>query len=251
MKDLRSTLYPEVNFGGFSDIDFSVIFFNRVRSLLLPEHTVLDYGCGRGVLQSDPCSYRRDIQILQGSVHKVIGADVDEEAKSNPYIDEFHLLETEKIPLPSRSVDLCICRSVIEHMENPTNFFAEMSRVIKPGGYICLVTPNKYSYFGIASRMIPDRFHAWLLKKIMKSFREDHDVFPTFYNCNSIWKMRKDLSSNDFSNNLVYGYDGEPQYFSFSRILYQLGVLHQKAAPRSMKTIIFAFAKRDDSRIND
>ena len=245
MKDQRAALYPEIRFGGFSDIDFSVIFYNRVHSLVQPQHVVLDFGCGRGVLQNDPSTYRRDIQNLKGKVKKVIGADVDEDAHDNPYIDEFFLLKDATIPLPTDSVDLCICRSVVEHLENPSDFFAEMSRVLKPGGYLCLVTPNKYSYFGVASRLIPNRLHSKVLGRIMNSFREDKDVFPTYYRCNSIWKMRKDLAEYNFSDNLVYGYDAEPQYLSFSGLLYRLGVLHQKAAPRIIKTMIFAFAKRD------
>ena len=131
-------------------------------------------------------------------------------------------------------------------MENPVTFFAEMSRVIKPGGHICLITPNKYSYFGLASRAIPDRLHSKVLGKIMSSFREDEDVFPTYYRCNSIWKMKKYLTENNFSDKVVYGYDPEPQYLSFSKFFYWLGVLHQKIAPKVIKPTIFAFAKRDE-----
>ena len=83
------SFYPESKFGGFSDIDFSITFYNRVRSLLKPEHTVLDYGCGRGVLKEDPCTYRQEIQNLKGTVTKVIGVDVDPAAATNPYLDKF------------------------------------------------------------------------------------------------------------------------------------------------------------------
>jgi hypothetical protein len=42
---------------------------------------------------------------------------------------------------------------------------------------------------------------------------------------------------------VVYGYEAEPSYLSFSKIAYSLGVLHQKFAPQFMKPCIFAFGR--------
>jgi hypothetical protein len=42
----------------------------------------------------------------------------------------------------------------------------------------------------------------------------------------------------------VYGYQSDPAHFGFSRILYALGVLHQRLAPAAIKPAIFAFAER-------
>ena len=42
---------------------------------------------------------------------------------------------------------------------------------------------------------------------------------------------------------VVYGYEAEPSYLSFSTIAYSLGVLHQKFAPEFIKPAIFAFGK--------
>jgi len=46
--DYKQKFYPEVKFGGFSDVDGTIAFFNRVNALLQPSFTVLDVGCGRG-----------------------------------------------------------------------------------------------------------------------------------------------------------------------------------------------------------
>ena len=248
MLDNRKTLYPETSFGEFSDIDFAVTFFNRVNALIDPTSIVLDFGCGRGVHENDPSKYRRDIQILKGKVQRVIGVDVDEEASSNPYIDEFHLLASTSLPLEDASVDICISRSVVEHLEDPAAFFEEMKRVIRPGGYLCIVTPNKRSYFGIASRLIPNSIHSTVLKRVMpSSFRDDEDVFPTLYRCNTINEMKKILTQNEFAEHVVYGYEGEPQYLSFSSLAYRIGILHQKVAPHFIKPVMFVFAKRGTS----
>jgi hypothetical protein len=42
----------------------------------------------------------------------------------------------------------------------------------------------------------------------------------------------------------VYGYQSDPAHFGFSRALYALGVLHQRYAPRRIRTSIFVFAQR-------
>jgi len=42
---------------------------------------------------------------------------------------------------------------------------------------------------------------------------------------------------------VVYGYEAEPSYLSFSKSAYRLGVLHQRFAPRFLKPVIFAFGK--------
>jgi len=68
------------------------------------------------------------------------------------------------------------------------------------------------------------------------------DVFPTVYKCNSIRKLKNIMNKNGIEG-VVYGYEAEPSYLSFSKIAYFLGVLHQKFAPGFIKPAIFAFGK--------
>jgi hypothetical protein len=42
---------------------------------------------------------------------------------------------------------------------------------------------------------------------------------------------------------VVYGYEAEPSYLSFSKFAYALGVLHQKLAPGFLRPAIFAFGR--------
>jgi hypothetical protein len=47
--NIKEMFYPESRFGGFSDIDATITFYDRINSLIQKSDTVLDIGCGRGV----------------------------------------------------------------------------------------------------------------------------------------------------------------------------------------------------------
>ncbi|HDZ62048.1 MAG TPA: methyltransferase domain-containing protein [Nitrospirae bacterium] len=158
--------YPESRFGGFTEIDGTIPFYIRVNALLDPSSVVLDIGCGRGAYGEDHIPIRRDLQIFKGKVKKVIGVDVDKAAVSNPFIDEFHLTDNDSLPLDDATVDCCVCDYVLEHIEKPDHFFAEISRVLKKGGYLCIRTPNLWGYVSILSKLIPNRYHASVTEKV-------------------------------------------------------------------------------------
>jgi hypothetical protein len=88
-----SDFYPEGRFGGFTDIDGTVIFFSRVNALLTPASVVVDFGCGRGAYRDDPVPFRRNLRILKGKAASVIGLDVDPAGRDNPFLDRSHLLD--------------------------------------------------------------------------------------------------------------------------------------------------------------
>lgn len=237
----KEMFYPEARFGGFTDIDGTIAFFNRVNSLLDLSFTVLDVGCGRGAYANDQIPFRRKLRILKGKASKVIGIDVDQTAQDNPFLDEFHLIQKDHWPIESDSVDLIICDHVLEHINHPDQFFSEARRTLKDGGYFCIRTPNRWSYIGIAATLIPNKYHS-KVTSVVQEGRKVKDVFPTLYKCNSIRKIKDMMKKHDFEC-VVYGYEAEPSYLSFSKSAYWLGVLHQRFAPGSLKPVIFAFGR--------
>jgi SAM-dependent methyltransferase len=234
--------YPESRVGGFTDVDGTVIFYTRVNALLRPDSVVLDVGCGRGAYKDDPVPIRRDLRILRGKCQRVVGIDVDVGASANPYLDEFQLVTGHRWPVPDQAVDLCLCDFVVEHVDDPDAFFAECARVTRRGGYVCIRTANARSYVGIASRLIPNRHHAGVLSRA-QSRRRAEDVFPTRYRCNTARRLRDILRNHGFSA-VVYTYEAEPSYLRFSRLLYRLGVFHQRYAPSMLRVSLFAFGRR-------
>jgi len=83
---------------------------------------VLDVGCGRGEYADNTVAIRRNLRILKGKVAKVIGIDVDQSAPNNPFLDEFFLIEGESWPIETDSIDLIVCNSALEHIDNPDQF---------------------------------------------------------------------------------------------------------------------------------
>lgn len=86
---IHRRFYPELNVGGFSRVDGTIAFYQRVNALLRPDDVVIDYGAGRGLAHSDDVvPFRRELTLLRGKVRKVIGADVDPIVTTNPGVDE-------------------------------------------------------------------------------------------------------------------------------------------------------------------
>jgi len=235
--------YPERRFGGFSRIDGTIAFYTRVRALLPHRGHALDIGCGRGSWQEAKGDFRRDLQTLKGRCAHVLGIDVDPAAAVNPTLDEFRLIEdVNRWPVEDASIDLAVCDFVLEHLEHPAVFFAELRRVIRPGGHVCMRTPNTWSYVALLARLIPRKLHARTLKAAQPD-RKTQDVFPAFYRCNSKRSLSRLLLEHGFDA-AVIRHESEPSYLGFSRLAYRLGVFAHAIMPPPLRTTLFAFARR-------
>jgi len=239
--DFKEIFYPETKFGGFSEIDGTIAFYSRVNALLTPNDIVLDIGCGRARFQDDTVRFRRELRVIKGKVERVVGIDITKESEKNPYLDEFRLLEDDSWPAADNEFDLCICDWVIEHIMNPELFFSEAARVVRPGGYLCIRTSNKYGYARVITQIIPNRFHATVLSKVQHG-RKEEDVFPVYNKCNTKKIMRSHLDQVGFDH-VVYTHESEPAYLNFSRFVYMLGVLYHKIIPSPLKSTLFVFAR--------
>ena len=237
----KEVYYPEARFGGFTDIDGTIAFFERVNSLLDSSFVVLDVGCGRGAYGEDSVPARKNLRIFKGKVAKVIGIDVNKSAQENPFLDEFYLIKGNSWPIQNDSIDLIVCDNVLEHIENPDQFFLEIRRVLRNGGYLCIRTSNRWSYVALSATLIPKKYQSKVISMVQDG-RKDEDVFSTMYKCNSIRKIKNIMNKSGFEC-AVYGYEAEPSYLSFSMIAYFFGVLYQRFAPRFLKPAIFAFGR--------
>jgi SAM-dependent methyltransferase len=118
---------------------------------LTPGDTVLDLGAGAGL---DAFVARREV----GAAGRVIGVDMTPEMVSKARGNasqagfdnvEFRLGEIEHLPVRSESVDVVISNCVLNLVPDKPRAFAEIHRVLKPGGHFCISDI-------VASRQLPD-----------------------------------------------------------------------------------------------
>jgi len=237
--------YPEYRFGGFTRYDGTVHFYSRVRALLGEDDVILNVGCGLGSYQQDVCEYRRDLRNMMGANRTVIGIDIDSAADANPLVDEFRLIEdVNHWPVEDTSVDLVLADYVLEHVENPEQFFREAWRVMKTGSYFCARTPNAFSYVALIARIIPNRFHAQVTAIAQATRREE--VVPTVYRCNSKSKLRRLLRRQGFDH-VVYRIEPEPAYMLFSRAAFRVAAIVHRFLPPFLQSTLLMFARKVES----
>jgi len=123
-----------------------------VEKLASHDATILDIGCGAGGLH----------HVVAPLFHRYIGCDVVE-YPGFPKGAEFIKvdLETGNVPLPTGSVDVAIAVETIEHLESPRALLREMSRVVRPGGYVIVTTPNNLSFLSKLTFIVKGQFNAF------------------------------------------------------------------------------------------
>ena len=129
--------YAGVDFSRYSQYWWSNRYYARlVRHYAPQQGKVLELGCGMG-------------HLLAWLVdrYQVVGCDINPwalaQARQNVPSGQFLLLSgDEPYSFPGAAFDVLVAKHVVEHLHHPEQAIAEMSRVLKPGGLLILVTPN-------------------------------------------------------------------------------------------------------------
>jgi SAM-dependent methyltransferase len=241
---LQARFYPETRVAGFSHVDGSVDFWSRVNALAGPDAQVLDYGAGRGAfIATDPSPYRARLKTLKGRVARVTGCDVDPAVRDNPYLDAADIIDfAAPLPYADAGFDLITANWVFEHVADPRHVAAELMRVLKPGGWICAATANRFGYVALMASLVPNRRHGAVMTKAVPGWQE-RDVFPTLYRMNTAAKLR-DLFGRHGAEVIAYTRSSEPSYHFNSALLYRGFMLLHDLLPRGLQTGLFAFIRK-------
>lgn len=195
--------------------DDSMILLRDLVAQRLPEQaSVLDAGCGHGNFVIDE---------LRDRISHAVGIDVNREVMSkNICLDEVVIGRLEALPFENGIFDAVISLWVLEHLEKPEDVFAQIFRVLKPGGFFAFATPNVRSGL-IALRRLMNQHTADRLVDFFYGRREE-DVFPVCYRANSSKDILALADSTGFRiESLVENSD--PSYTSFDRISYRCSAL--------------------------
>jgi SAM-dependent methyltransferase len=246
MTDVLSTLYPESRIAGFPRNDHRIVFFNQVNAIVQKDMSILDFGAGRGKWAETESGYKLALTTLRGKCREVIGADVDDAVLDNPLVDRGIIINPGKrLPFKDNSFDLVLSWAVLEHIDDPDFVAAELDRILKPGGWICAVTPAKWSYFAIGARLVPNRYHANFMSALVGSKRQEKDVFPTVYKLNTLREIDRFFPRSRFEN-LSYYQNGPPAYHGNRLFIARLWKLWMWLLPRMFSQQIHVFLHKHD-----
>ena len=129
------------------------VFENRLLAHVRESQRWLDLGCGHRLLPEWRAEAERE---LVRSAPLAVGIDSDYAAlRRHRSFRQLCLGDIGRLPFRSASFDLVTANMVVEHLDDPSSQFAEVSRVLVPGGVFVFHTPNAQSYVIAAARVFP------------------------------------------------------------------------------------------------
>lgn len=111
-----------------------------------------DVGCGGGDLWP----------LVRDRFTRCVGLDAVRYAGLPADVD-FRPIDLDRgtLPIDDASVDAAVAIEVIEHLENPRAFARELARVVRPGGWIVITTPNQLSALSLLTLVLKGRFSSF------------------------------------------------------------------------------------------
>jgi SAM-dependent methyltransferase len=246
--DFLDRIHPERSIDGFTKLDGTIKFYSFVRAVILRNSAtkILDYGAGRGAFwyldnTKRGSLYRRYLRDLRFSGAVVTACDIDEAVSSHPCSDhQIILTEGDTLPFHDNEFDVIVSDATFEHIQHPEPLAAELLRILRPGGVICVRTPNKYGYVKLLAGMVPNSVHSLFLKYAQPD-RKSEDIFPTRYKLNSVRDVRRYFRGCEIH---FYRDSAEPAYYFGSSLIYRSALIVHKLMPDICGTSLCVFIKK-------
>jgi len=171
----------------------ALIFDDLLRDVALGGLKVLEVGCGTGRFSRQIAQQKAQLTVLDisGNLANAVSAKLGCEAAAGDACN---------LPFDDEAFDMVISSECIEHTADPLGAVAEMSRVCRVGGIVCLTTPNKLWYPIL-----------WLSEKlkVRKFAGPENWVFP--------WQVKKIMQRDGMSDIVVSGCHLWPFQLKFTR----------------------------------
>ena len=165
---------------------FSQIVYAQLLPKLVPTGAAwLDAGCGHQVFKISS-THEEDQIALRTNL--AVGCDLDYQAlQAHRSLRLRTCCDLRRLPFKTETFDLVTLNYVAEHLEEPQATFAELARILRPGGRLVVVTPHALGYFVRLSRLGRKLLSESLIRKFirLREYRSSEDIFPTFYRANT------------------------------------------------------------------
>ena len=148
----------------------------------------LDVGCGYQILPTWAMPEEAQRELVS-NVRMLAGIDVDERIKDHPLLTCRVEGLGGALPFRDQSFDLITANMVVEHIEQPEKFLADIGRVLRPSGRFIFHTPNILFWLMFLAYITPERIKKPIIWRLEE--RRAEDVFPTRYTLNTPWKIQR------------------------------------------------------------
>jgi SAM-dependent methyltransferase len=192
------------------------LFAQEIARYLTTESFVLDAGCGNGT------SFRYDWKQY---VRYLVGCDVRSLISKNTNVMVAIRANLAYLPFARDSFDIIFSRYVLEHLNAPGIIFSEFARILRPGGKLIVLTPSKYHYAVLLSRLTPHRFHEFVSALRGNS---PEDTFPTKYLCNSRTDLIRHAQEAGLTVKKFIQTEDCPNYLLWSLPSFLTGVAYER-----------------------
>jgi ubiquinone/menaquinone biosynthesis C-methylase UbiE len=148
MTSKETNAYYDSHWKDFSDLDYPSAKIEKARDFFHPvlekvkgTKTVLDVGCGDGVLWN----YLKRIEKISGNY---FGVDISFQAVnflnkvSDKKEETFFVMDASNLDFPDNHFDVVFAYGVVGYMDDPKGALQEIYRVCKPGGLIGIFSPD-------------------------------------------------------------------------------------------------------------
>lgn len=179
-------------------------------SLVPPRGAVLDDGCGNGLLFDHFAKSRLAVERLYGvdlSMKMLAFAKKRFAAIGAP--GALVRGDACRLPFAPSSFDVVYARSLLHHLPNPQAGTAEAARVLKPGGLLVALDPNR-TFISDLPRAVARRG---------EHFDDDHKNFKLSELVGLLDPQLFDLERTEFMGYVAYPLLGFPDLLDFSRFL--------------------------------
>lgn len=194
-----------------------------VRASASPETRVLDVGSGRGGV----------LELVWDQVGLAVGVDPDRASLVERRVPlPVAQALGDGLPLADSSFDLALAIWVFEHLAEPGATLAEIARVLRPGGRLVFLTPNRRHPLIWANRL--SQLLPRLQRRLVPTLygRAADDTFRVHYRANDANDIARLAASAGFRMESLEPIP-DPTYLAFNDLAFSLSSWLESLLPRT------------------